>query len=200
MGIREPWELAIEDGVVTGIGSAGGGGVHDDSEHSGSAKRNGANGVAGINAASKVPDALLEKPVGTHEADTSTHGVTTVADAADLTAHTADTTAIHGITDTSKLSVIGSGSYVGDNTVNRAIAHGLGVIPELIIFSTTSIATPTYSYPQKQTKGRAYHDHYAIYRGLTVTIMDSTNFYVGNAADYMKSGNSISKTYWTAFA
>lgn len=49
-------------------------GAHDDGQHQGSAKRDAANGVAGLNASAKVPDANLESPVGTHAALTSTHG------------------------------------------------------------------------------------------------------------------------------
>lgn len=256
MGIREPWELAIEDGVITGIGSAGGGGIHDDTDHSGSAKRNGANGVAGINAASKVPDAILEKPVGTHEADTSTHGVATVADAADLTTHEADTTNIHGIANTANLSLSGhthteanitdldhdatkikgmtvdtpgaaddnkvltydhtntkfklaaggsggdcyiaSGSYTGDGTVNRAIAHGLGVKPKLVIINNVE-------YSGGKIVGSTIKDDKLIYinqLGYTVTSKDATNFYVGSGtgSDLYYSCNVANQDhYWVAF-
>ncbi|MBA7665618.1 hypothetical protein ES703_73692 [subsurface metagenome] len=44
-----------------------------------------------------------------------------------ITTHKEDASAHHAKTPTA------SGSYTGDDTVNRAIAHGLGVAPKLVV-------------------------------------------------------------------
>lgn len=88
---------------------------------------------------------------------------------------------------------IASGSYVGNNTVNRAIAHGLGVKPKLV-------------YLLLSVRGEVMRlvDGTALVHTLTgadeytyaVTAMDVTNFYVGNATSYNFSGNDSTKTYY----
>jgi len=121
---------------IDSVGSDDEGSIHNDTKHSGSAKRNAANGVAGINADSKVPDNLLEKPVGTHEADTSTHGVTTIADAADLTTHEADTST-HGVTTIADAA---------DLTTHEAdtSTHGVATIADAADLTTHEADTSTH--------------------------------------------------------
>lgn len=85
------------------------------------------------------------------------------------------------------------GSYTGDSSVNRALAHGLGRLPSMILITDGN-----------QTRHRVIGNN--VYEGdanvndvEAVTALDITNFYVGNAADYSKSGNLNARTYlWVA--
>lgn len=154
-----------------------------------------------------------------HEADTSTHGVGTIADTADITTHNAldtgvhgsggdvlatdvdiaiheaDTTSIHGIADTSKLAVIASGNYTGNDTPNRAIVHGLGVVPKYVMFSSSAYIL---LYMIKPANIHYLHDTSKGAR--TVTIWDVTNFYVGETGYYAASANNTgTEYYWVAF-
>lgn len=75
--------------------------THDDGKHTGSAKRGAVNGVCGLNAWGQPMDSsgnpmAYDADLTTHQGDTSTHGVATVADAADLTTHEAADTGVHG--------------------------------------------------------------------------------------------------------
>ena len=84
------------------------------------------------------------------------------------------------------------GAYLGNSTVNRAISHGLGVLPKLLIFSTSAVdyllwtTQPSYIYALSPT---------AIARHL-VTTMTATYFYVGNSTDYAQSGNMTGVGYY----
>lgn len=90
---------------------------------------------------------------------------------------------------------IASGSYAGNDTVNRAIAHGLGVTPKqvLIIESTGKMWHRITDQAGKiyylSTRGEGNHD---------VTAISATNFYVGNATDYARSANASGETYYWA--
>lgn len=94
-------------------------------------------------------------------------------------------------------AVINSQSYVGNDTANRAIAHGLGKIPRFVTMVDANGAYGTMVL----VNGTA-----AIYQGsntantiYAVTGPDATNFYVGNAAAYPTSANGNGITYyWTA--
>lgn len=120
-----------------------------------------------------------------------------VSMASELISHAADTTAIHGITDTSKLGVTASGNYVGDGTTNRAIPHGLGVKPKSITLIGAITATPTDQYTYLiQIDGYITYIHGLL--GTAVTTMTDTYFYVGDAANDI--GNHVQFTYyWTAY-
>ncbi len=90
-----------------------------------------------------------------------------------------------------------SGNYTGDGTVNKAIAHGLGVAPK-IVFIAQNVAN--YWHYRIMT---GWNYVQAVYSGgdsiLAVTAMDATNFYVGNATQYEKSANYNGSTYyWVA--
>lgn len=90
-----------------------------------------------------------------------------------------------------------SGQYTGNSTADRAIPHGLGVAPKLVIISCTGLPgnihwlnVGTYLNFLSATGDEGY----------TVAEWDATNFYVGDAGDYTKSGNWDTKTYnWVAF-
>ena len=187
-----------------------------------------AGGLAGLDGSAKVPDINLEKPVGTHEIDTSTHGVSEVADAAnyeigaevnnisdvdaiDLTNagesilhyHASDRldanlekpvgiheidTSTHGV---SKIGAITSGSYVGNNSENRAIAHGLGVEP----VSITITIDAAFGILRIRDDRIQYNDN----TYLTAT-WSVTDFIVGDIANYAETANASGVTYyWIAF-
>ncbi len=88
------------------------------------------------------------------------------------------------------------GNYVGDDSNNRAIAHGLGIIPRSVHISNTS------GYLFHIIKGVALISAViptAVSQTLAVTAMDATNFHVGNATSYANSANTSGVTYyWVA--
>lgn len=95
----------------------------------------------------------------------------------------------------SVFSIIGSGSYSGNNTANRAVAHGLGVTPKLIYFSTATglVLWQGISGNMEDTDASATANY-------AVTGWDASNFYVGNAGGYARSANASGTTYyWIAF-
>lgn len=99
------------------------------------------------------------------------------------------------------VSSINSGSYTGDNSVNRAIPHGLGSIPCLVvIFNTQAVDTGGDSLYHIVTGiGRIYYGGGGANSRLTVTAPDATNFYVGNATGYANTANENLITYsWVA--
>lgn len=96
---------------------------------------------------------------------------------------------------------VNSGSYSGDNTANRAIAHGLGMTPKRVEILITGIEAEG-ELIHIQAAGRIGWTGTATQSpaSWTVAAADSTNFYVGNSADYQHSGNSNTYTYsWVAF-
>ncbi len=90
-----------------------------------------------------------------------------------------------------------SGSYSGNDTDNRAITHSLGKTPKIVFIHRASkglltiIAGIAVVFNVNQSGNQ--------YSGA-VTALDSTNFYVGDAApDYSSSGNGTGNTYyWVA--
>jgi hypothetical protein len=80
-----------------------------------------------------------------------------------------------------------SGSYTGDGTANRAVAHGLGSIPKIVILHSNSSGVGI---------GVNMRGNILKFVGTTtagqfvVTTTDSTNFYVGSAGDYPNSFNN----------
>ncbi|MBA7672895.1 hypothetical protein ES703_81082 [subsurface metagenome] len=89
-----------------------------------------------------------------------------------------------------------SGSYTGDNTANRFIPHGLKTTPKLIFIMQSN--EPNISHILGAMAAMEYH--FAASDGrYTVTIPDSTNFHVGDAANYSLSKNATGETYyWVA--
>ena len=85
-----------------------------------------------------------------------------------------------------------SGSYVGDDTVNRVIPHGVGAIPKIVF-----ICKADRNYQINVTSGVIYTLTGNAY--LAVTVPTSTNFYVGNATSYDNSANyNLITYYWVA--
>lgn len=98
----------------------------------------------------------------------------------------------------SNICVISKGSYSGNNTANRAIPHGLGVVPKIVLLSETSGALRWIRILKLGRLEFSYGSTDAIH---TVTEADTTNFYVGNAANYGTSGNPSGTTYeWVAIS
>lgn len=88
--------------------------------------------------------------------------------------------------------VSATGTYTGTDAANAAKAHGLGSKPTLvIIYDDDGLYHATIS-GNKDTKLTYFGTATGVY---TVTAMDATNFYVGNAADYQKSCNSSARSY-----
>jgi len=90
-----------------------------------------------------------------------------------------------------------TGTYGGDDTVNRAIAHGLKVMPSHILFSVDS------GYIGQMSKHRNGKVMFTFDGGrgeIAVTNMDKTYFYVGNVGNYFTSMNAGMRSYhWIAF-
>jgi len=90
-----------------------------------------------------------------------------------------------------------NGSYNGSDTVNRAVPHGLTKAPKLVVikrriggmyFIVTGEAVIKYEEGTNSNR-------------LAVTSPDTTNFYVGNATNYLESANSSTHNYyWTAIS
>jgi len=91
--------------------------------------------------------------------------------------------------------VILSGNYVGNNTANRAIAHGLGVIPKMVkLVSPGASAEFTLL-----TNAEIHYNDSSSTLSHAVTAWDATNFYVGNATSYGQSANATGVSYyWVA--
>jgi hypothetical protein len=85
-----------------------------------------------------------------------------------------------------------TGTYTGNDTVNRAIPHGLGRTPCRVFFAQIgqNLMWDLNATGQINLVGLAT---------LAVTAFDATNFYVGNAAGYGNSANAAGNDYrWTA--
>lgn len=95
-------------------------------------------------------------------------------------------------------SIVNSGTYTGNDTAQRAIAHGLGVIPKHVLIVDTNgfigqyngLANTTLMYTNAGNDG-----------AVTLTGMNATNFYVGHATPgYPNSMNSAGVIYyWIAW-
>ena len=83
-----------------------------------------------------------------------------------------------------------TGSYVGDASSNKAIAHSCGVIPKFIIVYAIS-----YNYLITRQGQISKFDNTALTM-LGCTVPDATNFYVGNATNYANSANANGTTYY----
>jgi len=121
-------------------------------------------------------------------------GVTTVEVAALIATHAA-LLATHGQT---ALAGVKSGTYTGNDAANRAMPHGLGVTPKVVLFQELSNA---YMTSLIQGTGAIYTQDITVGVGLvrTVTIPDATNFYVGDGTNHTQTANSSARSYlWIA--
>ncbi len=89
-----------------------------------------------------------------------------------------------------------SGSYTGDNAQNRAIPHGLGATPKIVIIREVAGTSIWVIF------GALAGITYIVSGGVTiqpVTIPDATNFYVGITGWEAAAANSAAGTYyWVA--
>lgn len=89
---------------------------------------------------------------------------------------------------------VASGTYAGDATDNKAIAHGLGRPPKYVVITNTTNTNVTHiNYLGRGgVQGVSFHD---------LTAPTVTNFYVGLAASYTATANlNLVNYYWHAFA
>ena len=107
--------------------------------------------------------------------------------------------------DPTEIDVPGSstGTYTGDTTANRAIAHGLGKTPKFVFLISERAAWDRQIW-FKALEGVAalyyFSDHLADRGSYGVSAPDATNFYVGNATDYNRSAQSTNEVYtWFAW-
>ena len=84
------------------------------------------------------------------------------------------------------------GSYSGNDTVNRAIAHGLGVTPKLVVIIDANGFECIINGGLAKIQGGRNDSSNC----LAVTIPDATNFYVGNATSYAFSANDSVQGVW----
>jgi len=90
-----------------------------------------------------------------------------------------------------------TGQYVGDDTANRAIPHGLGVKPILVNIIDAGNAGLRLILKDDQLNYLSSSTN----PGFTVTAKDADNFYVGNSDNYNQSANGNGTTYyWVAIA
>jgi len=102
---------------------------------------------------------------------------------------------VSGKVDLAGLAVIATGTYAGASTQNMAVAHGLGVIPKLVVISDDLGGLYTIA------NGLAFIWVHAngVGAAFAVTAPTSTNFYVGTAAvQYYGNINTRSFT-WVAY-
>ena len=91
-------------------------------------------------------------------------------------------------------TLITNGTYAGDSSVNRAIPHGLGQAPKVVFIQEVNVGD-FFVVP-----GGAVFI-YSSLGALGVTALNATNFYVGNATNYIISANSSVSSrfyYWWA--
>ena len=89
-----------------------------------------------------------------------------------------------------------SGTYAGNDAVNRAIPHGLATIPKIVFINDRG---NVYWYRINDQAAQIYYITGAASGRSAVTAPSATNFYVGNAADYDLSANDGVATYdWVA--
>ena len=99
--------------------------------------------------------------------------------------------------DVSGLTKLTSGSYTGNSTVNRAVAHGLERIPKLVRIYEVG---EELMWDLLAELGNLVIDGGSYLWWYDVTEADVTNFYVGNAGSYADSANYNGTEYkWVAF-
>lgn len=110
-----------------------------------------------------------------------------------------------GIATGATKNAMATGSYTGNNTANRAIAHGLGVTPKLVVIISITNAKALIGIlnplDASITSGSEFAAAGAAPQINTypVTAMNTTNFYVGHSGDMYLAANSNTCTYkWFA--
>lgn len=92
-------------------------------------------------------------------------------------------------------AAINSGSYVGNDAIDRAIIHGLGVTPKFIFVYATSAS----NHWNCCLNALGIISRVDIITVFTVSVPDATDFHVGDAANLTNSANGVGITYdWVA--
>ena len=95
------------------------------------------------------------------------------------------------------VTVATSGIYTGNDTENRAIPHGLGAIPKLVVIYSASV--PAMVMVRTNTTSLTFAQSEANSPIYDITDGNATNFYVGDMASYFISGNGMGVLYkWIA--
>jgi hypothetical protein len=85
-----------------------------------------------------------------------------------------------------------SGTYTGDGSVNKAVPHGLGRVPKMLIITQPGVVNVFFCVKDA-----------IVFFGFAeeaVTAMDATNFYVGNAGSLPFSANVNATNYlWSVY-
>ncbi|GAI16208.1 unnamed protein product [marine sediment metagenome] len=93
-----------------------------------------------------------------------------------------------------------SGTYTGDSNVNRAIPHGLGVIPKLVLIVDQSNEKWWHRIVDSDN-GSIYNIDLVAGKGVRtfIIVMTTTNFYVGAAITPQETANLDTDVYhWIA--
>jgi hypothetical protein len=96
-----------------------------------------------------------------------------------------------GVNPSSPGFAISFGSYAGNSASNRAVPHGLGHKPSLVLIVQEG-AQPTFVIMEDAVISDINIASYA------VTAKDVTNFYVGNVGNYGQSANGAANYHWIA--
>lgn len=108
----------------------------------------------------------------------------------------------HGATKhDSTVLAFNSSNFAGNSSANRAIPHGLGRAPNLVILTRRTDANDgtQVNIIHAGESGYIRNITSGTNNVLAVTAVDATNFYVGNATDYSDTGNLTGQTYyWVA--
>lgn len=90
-----------------------------------------------------------------------------------------------------------TGSYTGNDAVNRAVPHGLGVTPKVVLIIGQEVRARNFTIIDQDA--RIYLQDPEGFLGHTVTAMDATNFYVGCVTSLGESANADTIPYlWVA--
>jgi len=87
-----------------------------------------------------------------------------------------------------------SGSYAGNSTENRAIPHGLGVIPKIVFIQNATNHVGAWI-----VTGHAHYQRLNVDTTYATNDPDITNIYVGDTESTAEVGNETGRTYyWVA--
>ena len=105
-------------------------------------------------------------------------------------------TGVNPVWESVSAAKISNGSYNGNSATNRAVAHGLGVIPKIVLISKDD---GSYIYRIFPGLSKMFYLSNSSSGTISVTSPTSTNFYVGKCTDYNYSANESGYSYkWTA--
>ena len=89
-----------------------------------------------------------------------------------------------------------TGTYTGNDSVDRDIPHGLGHLPKFVFITVRGSTSKQFCLTEQAPTSLM------LFGGIATTVqtMDATTFSVGDAASYPNSANATGLTYdWIAF-